>query len=129
MCDSASVFSCEVSRMRMPFGWACCIISTRYRPSLRITGLRQKIGCFISFLPNFNLARPASISLTTPTGIFCYYPYIHLEGIRKPTRSLNITGKQGVLLQIFGPVLYLPARLCEHKLLVYRLNVSNHLLQ
>jgi hypothetical protein len=63
------------------------------------------------------------------TGIFLYYPYIHLEGMRKSTKSLNITCKQAVLLQTFSPVLHLPARLCEHKILVYRHNVSNHLLQ
>ena len=129
MCDSASIFRSEVSRMRMSFGWACCTRSTRYRSSLRITGLGQKTGCFISFLPNSNWARPASSSFTTLTSIFWYYPYIHLEGMRKPTKSLNITCKQAVLIQIFSPVLYLPARLCEHKILVYRLNVSNHLLQ
>lgn len=128
-CDSASIFRSEVSRTRMPFGWACCTISTRYRPSLRITVLGQKVGCFISFLPNSSWARPASISFTTVTGIFCYYPYIHLEGMRKPTKSLNITCKQAILPQIFCPVQYLPARLCEQKKLVYRLNVSNHLLQ
>lgn len=110
--------------MSMPFGWACCTISTRYRSSLRITVLGQNIGCFISFLPNSNWARPASISLTTLTGIVCYYPYIHLEGMRKPTKSLNITCKQAVLLNIFSPVQQLPARLCKHKILVYRLNVS-----
>jgi len=128
-CVTASIFRSEVSRKRMPFGWACCTRSTRYRTSLRIMGLGQKTGCFVSFLPNSNWARPASSSFTTLTSIFWYYPYIQLEEMRKPPKSLNITCKQVVLLQIFSPVLYLPARLCEHKILVYRLNVSNHLLQ
>jgi hypothetical protein len=71
-------------------------------------------------LPNSNWASPASISFTTLTGIFWYHPYIHLAGMRKPTKSLNIICKQAVLLKNFSPVLYLPARLCEHKILVYR---------
>ena len=126
---TASIFRSEVSRMRMQFGWACCTRSARYWSSLRITVLGQKIDCFISFLPNSSWARPACISFTTITGIFCYYPYIHLEVMRKPTKSLNITCKHAVLLQNFSPVQYLPARLCNHKILVYCLNVSNHLLQ
>lgn len=103
MCDSASIFRSEVSRMRIPFGWQCCTRSTRYRSSLRTTWLGQQISCFIGLLPNSNWARPASISFRTLTGIFWYYPYIHLEGTRKPRKSLNITCKQAVLLQIFVP--------------------------
>jgi hypothetical protein len=54
-------------------------------------------------LPISNWARPASISFTTLTGIFWYYPDIHLEGTRKPTKSLNITCKQAVILHISVP--------------------------
>jgi hypothetical protein len=51
----------------------------------------------------FNWARMASISFTTLTGNVWYYPDIHLEGMRKPTKSLNITCTQAVILQSSVP--------------------------